>query len=176
VNGDVAREKLVGFELKKNVSIHYKDKSLLDKMVVAASRSEIFDLIKVDYIVTDTSRISNRLTEEAARVIRQKAGQYEKLLDIKLVPPAQVYAQRSATYFPQEMYDSYTAFETEQIGVSVNRRNLATQSARKSRTFFFNGLDPSGFDVVINPVIIEPVVQFTLFLKVNYEVAPINAR
>ena len=49
VAGDIAREKLVGFELKKNVSIHYKDKTLLDKIVVAASRSQIFDLIKVDY-------------------------------------------------------------------------------------------------------------------------------
>ncbi len=36
--GEIAREKLVGFELKKNVSIHFKDKMLIDKLVVAASR------------------------------------------------------------------------------------------------------------------------------------------
>ena len=30
VAGDVAREKLVGFELKKNVSIRFVDKSLLE--------------------------------------------------------------------------------------------------------------------------------------------------
>ena len=105
-------------------------------MVVAASRSEIFDLIKVDYIVTDSCRISSRLTEEATRVIRQKASQYEKLLDIKLVPPAQVYEQRSATYFPQQMYDSYTAFETEQIGVPVQRQNLTTQSRARAGPSF----------------------------------------
>ena len=132
VSGDVAREKLVGFELKKNVSIHYRDKALLDKLVVAASRSQIFDLIKVDYIVTDTSGIKNRLMEEAGRVIKHKASQYEKLLDIKLVPPAQVYAERPATYFPQEMYDSYTAFENEQIGGTVNRQRL-TQFSQRAR-------------------------------------------
>jgi uncharacterized protein YggE len=175
-SGEVAREKLVGFELKKNVSIHYKDKSLLDKMVVAASRSQIFDLIKVDYIVSNSSQIQIRLKEEASRIIRHKASQYEKLLDIKLLPPGQVYAEKPATYFPQELYDSYTAFETEQIGVPVNRQNLTTQSARKSRTFYFNGLNGSNFDVVINPVVTEPVVQFTLYLKVNYEVAPIKAK
>ena len=38
VTGNLAREKLVGFELKKNVSIRYKETSVLDKLVVAASR------------------------------------------------------------------------------------------------------------------------------------------
>jgi hypothetical protein len=73
------------------------------------------------------------------------------------------------------MYDSYTAFETEHVGVPANRDRLATQTARKSRTFFFNGLDADGFDAVINPVMIEPVVQFTLYLKLKYEVKQTKA-
>jgi hypothetical protein len=97
-------------------------------------------------------------------------------LDIKLVPPGQVYAERPATYFPQEMYDSYTAFENEQIGHTFDRQRITVQSARKSRTFFFNGLNANGFDIVINPVVTEPVVQFTLYLKVSYDVAPIKAK
>jgi len=176
VTGAVAWEKLVGFELKQNVSIRYKEKPLLEKPVVAASRSQIFDLIKVDYIVTDTRRIDDRLMEEASHIIKNKASRYEKLLDIKLQPPAQVYAERPAMYSPTGMSDSYTAFETEQIGAPVNRERLTTQSARASRTFFFNALDASGFDLVINPTVIEPVVQFTLCLKVKYEVAPIRAK
>src|SRR5207237_913588 len=77
---DVAKEKLVGFELKKNVSVHYKDELLLDKLVIAASRSNIFDLIKVDYLVRDTNTIQNRLREEAAKIIKDKVGRYEQLL------------------------------------------------------------------------------------------------
>jgi len=170
VAGNVAREKLVGFELKKNVSVHYKEKSLLDKLVVAASRAQVFDLIKVDYIVTDPGPVQDRLREEASRVIKHKASHYDTLLGIKLRPPAQLYAERHATYPPTGMYDSYTAFEGEQVGVPFNRERLITQTARKSRTFFFNGLDADGFDVVINPVVLEPVVQFTLYLKLKYEI------
>ncbi len=106
VTGDVAREKLVGFELKKNVLIHYQDQSLLDRFVVAAAGSRIYDLIKVDYIVKDTERIQDRLMEEAARIIQQKAARYETLLGIKLQPPAQVYAERPAVHYPTKMYDS----------------------------------------------------------------------
>ncbi len=175
VTGEVAREKLVGFELKKNISIHFKDMTLLDKIIIAGSRSQIFDLIKVDYIVTNMDPIQDKLMEEASRIIKRKASRYEKLLEIKLQPPAQIYAEKSAIYYPTGMYDSYTAFESEQVGIPANRERLTTQTARKSRTFFFNGLDADGFDLVINPVVIEPVVQFTLFLKVKYEVKQIKA-
>jgi hypothetical protein len=40
----------------------------------------------------------------------------------------------------------------------------------------FNGLDADGFDSVLNPVITEPVVQFTLYLKVKYEVEQTKAK
>jgi uncharacterized protein YggE len=175
VAGDIALEKLVGFDLKKNVSIHYKDTSLLEKIILAASRAQIFDLIKVDYIVSDMDPIQDKLMEEASRIVKRKASRYEKLLDIKLQPPAQVYAEKSAIYYPTGMYDSYTAFESERVGLPANRERLTTQTMRKSRTFYFNGLDADGFDVVINPVVIEPVVQFTFYLKVKYEVKQIKA-
>lgn len=174
VTGSIAKENLVGFELKKNISIHYQDKMLLDKLVIAASGAKIFDLIKVDYIVKDPSPIQNRLMEEAAKIIKQKAARTERLLAIKLLPSAQVYAEKPSIYFPTEMYDSYTAFESEEIGSDYYRDKYTVQHARKSRTFFFNALNADGFDVVINPVVIEPVVQFTLYLKVKYEIEQVK--
>jgi uncharacterized protein YggE len=167
--GNVAKEMLVGFELKKNVAVHYRDKTLLDRLVVTASKAKIFDLIKVDYVVRDTGPVQNRLMEEAAKIIERKAERYQKLLGIKLRPPAQVYAERPSVYFPTELYDSYTASESEEVDADTYRGKYTIQRARKSRTFFFNALDADGFDSVINPVVIEPVVQFTLYLKLKYE-------
>lgn len=174
LEGNLAKEKLVGFELKKNVAVHYQDKLLLDKLVVTAAGSKIFDLIKVDYVVKDTAGIHNRLAEEAARIIKQKMARHEKLLGIKLQPPAQVFAERYSAYFPTEMYDSYTASESENISQNYEQEKYTIQRARKSRTFFFNALNADGFDHVINPIVIEPVVQFTLYLRVKYEVEQSN--
>lgn len=167
---DIAREKLSGFELKKNVSIHYRDPALLDALVAAAAESQIFDLVKVDYVVTDSAAVQERLAEEAARILKQKASRHEKLLGINLRGPMQVYADRPAVHFPTELYSAYTAAESEDIESAFYRQKYTVQSARKSRTFFFHGLDADGFDSVINPVITQPVVQFTLYLKVRYEV------
>jgi uncharacterized protein YggE len=174
VVGDIAREKLVGFELKKNVHIHYQDKLLLDKFVLAAARLQIFDLVKVDYIIRDIAVVHDRLMEEASRVMKRKIARNENLLGIKLQPPAQVYAEKAAMYFPTEMYDSYRAFESEVI--DATRQRYTVQGTRKGRTFYFNGLDANGFDEVINPVAIEPVIQCTLFLKVKYEVEQTRAK
>ena len=119
---------------------------------------------------------ASRLMDEAARIVKQKIARYEKLLGIKLQPPAQVYAERPAIHYPTRMYDSYTAQEAEQVSAGYDRQKTITQTARKGRTFFYNGLDGDGFDSVINPVVIEPVVQLTLFLKIKYEVEPVKAR
>ena len=170
LEGNVAKEKLVGFELKKNIAVHYQDKLLLDKLLVTAAQSKIFDLIKVDYIVRDTGSIHNRLSEEAARIVKQKMARHEKLLGIKLQPPAQIFAERYSAYFPTEMYDSYTAYESENVSQGFDADKYIIQRARKSRTFFFNALNADGFDAVINPIVIEPVVHFTLYLRVKYEV------
>jgi len=170
VEGSLAREHLAGFELKKTVAVRYRDKALIDRLVVAASRAKVYDLVKVDYVVTDLAPIQERLAEAAAAVIKAKAARHERLLGIKHQAPPQVYAERSSAYFPTEMYDSYTAGESEAVSGGPDRARTTVQSLRKSRTFYYNPLSADGFDRVINPVVLEPVVQFTLYLKLRYEI------
>jgi uncharacterized protein YggE len=165
----IAREKVIGYELKKNVSVHYQKAALLDKVSLAAAQAQVFDLIKVDYHVSDVTSVRNRVMDEAARVIKQKVTRYEKLFSIKFQPQVQVYAERPGVHYPSQMYDSYTAFESEDINVP-NPQRYTVIGARKNKTFFFNPLNGSDFDIVVNPVIIEPVVQFTLYLKIKYDV------
>ena len=169
VAGDIAREKLVGFELKKNVSIHYKDRDLLDKIVVAAARSQVYRPDQGRLRGQGHQRRPGQAHGGGRRIIKQKSARYEKLLGIKLQPPGQVYAER-----PRSTTRRRCTTPTPPGGGGItpaNRQKYTVQSARKSRTFFFNGLDGDGFDSVINPVVIEPVVQFTLYLKVKYDVA-----
>ena len=170
VTNDVAKEKLAGFEVKKNVSIHYRDKTLLERMVLAAAGVEIFDLIKVDYLVKDAPAVQKRLMEEAARVIKEKTARYERLLGLRVRPPLQVYAEKFNVYYPVELYDSYVAQEAENVNAGYFRQKYVIQGARKSRTFYFDPLSARSFDVVVNSTVLEPVVQFTLYLKVKYEI------
>ena len=175
ITGEIAKEKLTGFELKKNISIHYKNKLFLDKVLATAAESQIFDLIKVDYVVRDISAVHTKLMAAAAGVVKQKAANHERLLGIRLRKTPQIYAEKYGSYFPSEMYDSYTAFESEDVNSGFNRQRYIIQGARKSRTFYFNGLGENNFDSVINPVVIEPRVQFTLYLKLKYDMDQVGS-
>ena len=136
VEGDFLQEKHVGMELKKNVAIHYKDHAMLDKITLAAATVQVFDLIKVDYIVKDIGRVQDRLMDEATRVAKKKIERYEKLLGIKLQVPAQVYAEKTSVHYPTQMYDSYTAFESEDVREATDRKKYGVRHARKSTTHF----------------------------------------
>ncbi len=165
-----AREKATGFEVKKNILVHYKDRGMLEKMLIAASKSSIFDLIKVDYIVNDTATLRERLFEEASKIIKKKEERYSRQLGIK--PHSFVVAlEKYDMFFPSEMYNSYAAYETGSVN---SGRDMRVVEKRKSKTFYYNPLDESEFDQVINPLVLEPVVQFTLFLKVKCEKNPSN--
>lgn len=169
LTGNIAKEKLVGFELKKNIAVRFKDKAFLDKLTETAAKSQIFDLVKVDYIVNDLDGVRDKLMQAASAVIKKKAANQAKLLGIAVGKPGQVYAEKYASYYPTDMYDSYTAAESEDGSQFMYRQNYIVVGARKARTFYYNALNAKTFDRVLNPVVTEPVVQFTLYLKVKYD-------
>ncbi|MFY9232937.1 MAG: SIMPL domain-containing protein [Fimbriimonadaceae bacterium] len=165
--GDNAvREVVVGFEIKKNVIIRYKDKTLIDQITEAASKSGIFDLVKVDYVVKDIEAVQTRLVTEAARILKRKMEEQERLLGVKVGQFTGNSAPNFSIYYPADMYDSYVAQESESM--EGWRQNFTIQRARKPRTFYFNGLTAKDFDSVINPVVNEPVVQFTVYVRIRY--------
>lgn len=161
----VASEKLTGFVLKKNISIHFKDKTLVDQLAVVASRSRIYDLVKVDYVVKDREAIQARLQAQTVAIIKRKAALYEGALGVQMPSPMQIVVDKPSVYYPIEQYDSYKAAEEDSISVPGG---YVVQRARKSSSTFFNPLSGAEFDAVINPIIIEPVVQFTTYIKVRY--------
>ena len=165
-----AKEELAGFVLKKNVSIHFKDKTLVDQLAVVAARSRIYDLIKVDYLVKDREAIQARLQAQTFAILKRKAALYEAALGLQLPAPTQIVLDKPSVYYPIEQYDSYKADEEENL--SVPSDNTVVQRALKIRTTFFNPLSGAEFDVVVNPTIIEPVVQFTTYVKVRYTAPP----
>ena len=69
VSGTQATEKLTGFETKKTVAIRYKNRELFERIVSAAADSRIFDLIKVDYMVSDFDKVRAGLFEAAVKVL-----------------------------------------------------------------------------------------------------------
>ncbi len=163
VQDNVAREKLSGFEVKKNVTARYANPALLEPMLAAAAKSSIFDLVKVDYIVSDLPAARARLREEAAKVIKQKESAYKHLFGVRL-RVASVFEEKYDARYPSDTYKTYTAYESG----SADGYNMRVIRNRKTSSSYYSPLDPSTFDAVLNPAGVEPVVQLTLYLKIRY--------
>ncbi len=164
-SGNVTTEKFSGFETKKNVAVRYGDRELLDKILTAATKNSIFDLIKVDYVVSDIKSVHAKLYDEAVRIIKQKEAAYANSFGIKL-SPSNVANEKYDAFYPGELYASYQAFEAGSTYGDYNNRVI---QQRKTKTFYYEPLDPSDFDSVINQIGIEPMVQFTLYLRMQYD-------
>jgi len=164
-NGSTTTEKFSGFETKKNINVRYRDRDLLDKILAAATKASIFDLIEVDYTVSDLSGAHAKLYDEAVKVIKQKESSYANAFGVRLAP-TNVANEKYDAFYPSELYANYSAYEAGSTYGDYNNRVI---QARKTRTFFYTPLNASDFDSAINPLGIEPMVQFTLYLKMQYD-------
>lgn len=161
VTGKTAREQLTGFQTKKTIAIKYTDRSQLERMVAAAAQLNIFDLVKVDYVVTDMGPVRERLFEEASRIVVKKQANYGRLLGVALKTRG-ISEERYSAFAPGDLYKTYTAYEAGDVSGASR-----VVDKRKSSSAYYDPLTSATFDTVVNPAGVEPTVQCTLFLKVR---------
>lgn len=169
IDGNYAEQFISGFEQKKNVIIKFKNIKDLDKMVIAASEYGIYDLIKVDYIVTDPDKIYTQLFQTAMGLLNNKKELYVKTTNIKLKKTSKISGESFYCLAPPELYKSYTPqnISTDYYGDSYNRRRKDLQA---STTHYYDHINYSTFDKIINPIVTEPTVEFILLLQLKFDV------
>jgi uncharacterized protein YggE len=168
VQGGVAVQYVNGFEIKKNVILKFKKISDLDNMVIYASNYDIYDLIKVDYMVSNEEEIYSNLFEIAKTIIEKKKNLYVLATNVKLDNSSQIFGEKFYSQSPQESYKSYTS------NLSSIYTNYGTYDKRidlvKTPTYYYDKLNYSGFDKIINPIVTEPVVEYVLSIQIKFKI------
>ena len=168
VSGTQATENFTGFETKKTVAIRYKNRELFERIVSAAVDSKIFDLIKVDYIVSDFDSVRATLFDAAAKVLKSKEQKYANL-GVTLGAVGLSIEKYDVTY-PAEAYQRYQAFETGDASVENEQGVSSRVVKRKSFTFFYEPFKAGSYDAVLAHSGLEPMVQFSVYLRMQYQV------
>ena len=123
---ETAKQKITGYEIKKNVIISLKNYSDIEQLILQAAEHQIYDVIKVDYINSDFHYL-----------------------------------------FPSSRYEKYTVSESSKVDVPSR---YTEEYLRKEDTYYYEGVDYSGFDKVINPTNPEVGIQYILRLRVKYRI------
>lgn len=163
-----ANEVPSGFELKKNIHIYFNDIKKLDQIMIEAADQEIYDLVKVDYYIPQEkiNSIYDSLRNTALNVIDSKLKALNKL-EFNFNPEQFIYKTFSedlSSVYPVERYSSYTAFSTSAVQSDLKvKKNI-----KKTPTYFYDKVPYNNYDAVLNPVILEPAIQFSYVLAVRF--------
>ncbi len=163
---ETAKQKVTGYEIKKNVIISLKNYSDIEQVILQAAEHQIYDVIKVDYINTDIAKIRKQLLSEAYQISEEKKKDYFSHFKKEIL--GSPVAESDFHYlFPSSRYEEYTVSESSKVDVPSR---YTEEYLRKEDTYYYEGVDYSGFDKVINPTHPEVGIQYILRLRVKYKI------
>lgn len=155
-----------GFELQKNIHIRYTTPALLDRIVTAAAHQEIYDIVKVDYFVKESDKVYSQLRDAAFEYLTRIKSQY-RTAGIRLDSAYIITGENAWVTYPINQYESYQVFSTQRLD-NDEKSNSVVNSADKPISRFYNAVPGNDYDIVINPEILEPAVQFSYNLIVRF--------
>ncbi len=157
-------EKPAGFELKKNLIIKYKGR-VLDKIISACAKEEVYDFVKVDYVLGNVDAIMQKLQAKTLEVFNSKLKFYGQLKGEDLSQKKRNFSESFNVMYPVESYATYSAFSRHQLPFA---KNSVVNEVQKADTQYYNPVMFKGHSYVVNPEITEPSVQ--LFYDVTITV------
>jgi len=153
-----------GFELQKNIHIKYKNASVLHDLIQICSKSEIFDLVKVDYYIENLEDKKNELLQKARKLIQQKIGDYQVLLDENFGNTTKRMVDGFAVKYPIEMYNKFQSYSSSSLHLKPKEKHNAMDKTTK---MYYQPIMDKDFDFTINAPIIEPVIQLLYQIKIK---------
>ncbi|WP_255462934.1 hypothetical protein [Flavobacterium sp. LPB0248] len=153
----------LGFELKKNIHIKYSDPNQLNDFISILSNYEIYDLVRVDYFSNSLETIKKEMMNKAKLLIQEKIKNYELLLGETFTNVEKRITDDFVVNLPVEMYRSYEAYNSSSLNL---KKTANVNQATKSTTLYYQPVFSKEFDFIINPSVLEPVIQVQYEIKI----------
>jgi uncharacterized protein YggE len=153
-----------GFEVKKNLHIQYTNPELLNELIALLATAEIYDLVRVDYFSNQIEATKKALMAQAHKLLQEKLQHYQNLLPIELDSADKQVTDGYRVVLPVEMYKSYQAYSSSSLSLG---KSASAVQADKSTVLYYQPILDKEFDFVLNPTILEPVIQVLYEVKLK---------
>lgn len=158
-----------GFELQQNIHIQFTKTNQFESILEACAKSEVYNLVKVDYYIGNIQSVYKNLQEQLLKLIENKKAYY-KILGFDMSQYNVAIADDKYCYFPKDFYQSYQAFNS--LSFEALHKNKGITTVKKQISYYYQPLTYEIYDVVINPSILEPVVQIGMNIKLIFTPKP----
>ena len=163
-----------GFEIKKNVIIRLDNLNGFDKLVELCAAQEIYDIIQVEYRNSNVDEVYNQMFDEAMTLIQKRKTTYLKATGQAVKKTSKIITDNFYNLSPKDQYRGYEVSESNKLIYNHNYYNanlpFFTKELRKSKTFFYQSLDHSGFDKVIDNATPQIGVQYVFYIQMEFKV------
>ncbi|MBS3916043.1 MAG: hypothetical protein KG003_16225 [Bacteroidetes bacterium] len=162
-----------GFEIQKNIHIKYTEPAQLEKLFSYAAQCEIYDLIKVEYLYSESEKAGIEMHNKALQLLQNKIDYFKKI-GMNIDTAKRKITENGNVFFPIDKYTSYQPLAVNSLEdedkPATEQELMKTKSGMITHTtVFYNPTDLTGFDAVVNPNPLEPPIQFTYSLQVRYK-------
>ncbi len=154
----------VGFELKQNLHIKIKEASQLNELIILLSNSEIYDLVRMDYYASNLESVKKELMSKVKAAFADKQKLYETTLGESFATAEKKIIDGFVQTSPSQQYKSYEAYNSALL---QGKRAGNILQANKSVTQYYQPIADKDFDVVLNPIIVEPMIQVVYEMKMS---------
>ena len=158
-----------GFELQQNIHIQFTKTNQFESILEACAKSEVYNLVKVDYFIGNIQTVYKNLQEQLLKIIEDKKAYY-KVLGFDMAQYNIAIADDKYCYFPKDFYQSYQAYNS--VSFEALDKNKGVTVAKKQTSYYYKPLTYENYDVVVNPSILEPVVQIGMHIKLVFTPKP----
>jgi uncharacterized protein YggE len=162
-----------GFELQKTISIPYPRAGQLSTILALAGPAEIYDLVKVDCSVPDVQKAQEELRTACLAAFKAKERAYIAA-GFRLDTLRKTFAEASNSVYPTSRYTRYQAaarpsFEALRRGLLGLGKAPTITEAAQNTVYYYAPVAYDHYDVVLNPVVTQPVVQFSYSFAARYQ-------
>lgn len=171
---NLATQIQAGFEIKKNVIIRLDNLESFDKLVELCAVQGIYDIIQVEYRNSNVDEVYTQMFEEAMTLIQKRKSMYLKATGQTVQKNTKILIDSFYNLSPKDQYRGYEIAESNKLiyNNAYYNKNVQffTKELRKSKTFYYQGIDHTGFDKVIDNASPQIGVQYVYFVQMEFKV------
>lgn len=97
----------VGFQMKKNIHVVFRNHTLVDRIISIMAAAEIYDLVKVDYNSSKLKEAYQMLRDSAIKILEEKK---DGLVKLGFHAENMGFTEGHDIYYPADRYSSYQAY------------------------------------------------------------------
>ena len=159
--------------MHKNITVIFEQYDVLNDIVFEASKSEIYDLVKVDYYAENPFQYYDTMRQILTSHLEKLEKRYDEV-GVDLDSFDRKLSEKTAAVYPIARYTPYSGLTRMSYDklLDKNQELMAPVKTIVSPSMYYDYLPFNNFDIILHPKVVKPSIQYTMNMKIKFTQKP----